>query len=239
MLRIMYIFLLLPCFTWAGEITKDDLKKAFNEIRTAYINEKSYSMNISHKSFVDQSDVTPFESSNGSFIKDGNKYKSDIMGVTSIQNGEFKLAISDKYKIIVLSQKDDYLNIALDNDEMDIMLSKSIKIESSKIGSSVIYKVFMNDSHELEYYSIKVNDKKFISEMSMYYREEKSWTNEDGTMLKGKPKLTISYTNIKTKVKTDKNSFSFEEIISETPNGYQPIGKYVSYTLNDNRIKIK
>jgi len=239
MYRIVYILFLLPCYSLAGEISKDDLKKVFNEIRTAYINEDSYSMNISHKSFVDQSDVTPFESSNGSFIKDGNKYKSDIMGITSIQNTDFKLAISDKYKIIVLSQKDDYLNIALDNDEMDVMFSKSVKIESSKVGSSVLYKVFMNDSHELNYYSFKVNDKKFITEMSMYYREEKSWTKEDGTVLIGKPKLTIAYTNIKTKISTDKNSFSFKEIIKETPEGYQPIGKYVSYTLNDNRIKIK
>lgn len=239
-MRFFLIYILLfPLLSNAGEISKEELRKVFIEIRESYKKEQAYAMDITHKSFLDHSNTTPYESSKGSFVKDGNNYRSEVMKITSIQNQDFKIAISDEYKIIVMSQKDDYLNIALDKDELDVMLSQSVKIESSKIGTQTLYRVAMAKEHELEYFTLKVNEDKFITEMGMYYRKEQSWMDDDGKELKGKPKLVITYSNIKKGITVEKKSFSFDEIIRNTPEGYKPIGKYSEYTLNDNRIKIK
>lgn len=240
MIRICSVLVALICFySNAQNVSKEDMKLVLSKMNEAYSTSKSYSMTVHHSSYAGHSSDVSIEEYTGSFLKSGDNYYSNLLDVETIQNKSAKVSVSNNQKVVIISNCIEFSKAVVDKEYLDHVLDQASKIEVSNAGNTRTYKFYMKNNGEFESYLITLNDKYFMTKLVMNYRQERSWKNKSGKEISGKPKLVVSYSNIKINTVVDASKFNFNKYIIESGESYQLTPKYASYTLNDNRIKLK
>lgn len=218
----------------AEVVSTDEMMKVISKIEEAYKKYDSYSMDVQHRSYVGDKTGTPFETSKGYYIKSKNFMESDLLGVHTIQNDKFTLTVNPNMRMGILS--DNQKQEAIDPESIKAYLEDVENIEKTKQGNVYEYTFSYKDGAPLEYFKFKLDSKFFIKRITYLYATEMSQGKADGSVLKGKPKVEIIYSNILTSGVKDISGV-MNQYLQANGKSYRLIGKYANYDFSDNRIK--
>ncbi len=236
MIRTLCIFFLLGIVPAYGQtVSKSDMKAVLIGINKAYADNKAYSMDVKHSSYAGHESAVPVETQSGKYVKSGLNYYSNLLGIETIQNGEAKLVVAKNERYMLLSDKDKLKNMVVDQDYLNHVLDQAESIKKTALGKQVKYIIKLK-SGELESYTITVNENNFITELGIFYRKERQWKNKQGQVTKGKPKLLVSYSNIKLNPSINKERFSFNKYLRVSGKTYKPSSAFVNYNFTDTRL---
>lgn len=194
----------------AFSLNSQTVAEVFKEVNAKYAKTENLSMDIRYEVFQNYSAPVSYESSSGSFVKQGSYYFSSLLGITTVQNKKYALSVSENDRMIVVSNPTK-VGKAPSQVETDSLLKRCTSTEVKKTtgGSTVCVLHFENAPFsEFDRIEIEVGTNSFITSMTLYYRQEVSLNESDPQLKKEKPKLVITYSNINTSpvIKTDQFS---------------------------------
>lgn len=232
---ILNIVLLTVGFRVQAEsVSVDEMVEVISKMEQAYKKYDSYSMDIQHRSYVGDQTATPYETANGFYIKNKEFIESNILGVHTLQNTDLMLVVNPDIQIGILynAQKQEVVKA----EDLRTYLTGVASIEKTKVGGLYEYTFKYGENSSIEYFKFRLDSQNFLRRVSYLYTREQSQEKEDGTILKGKPKVEIIYSNILTKgVKNI--SGTMNQYLKSEGSSYKLIGKYANYEFSDNRIK--
>jgi hypothetical protein len=214
----------------------DDLTKVKSEImkiNQSYTKTKQYSMEVTYNVYNNYSSQKLFEQSKGYFIRSDNNYISDVLGVKTIQNDQYKLIIDSASNIILVAHPDQqFQNASTQVIDAAIKACSSVKYtDDTKIPS---FKMFFKD--ELAEFSlIQIQYAKsdyFMRKLILFHTME---VEIEG--LKQRPRTEILYKNIKSSAKVDSETFSEKKYIIDNKGKVQAAKAYMKYKVIDQRVK--
>ncbi len=230
-LIVGFIFYTTTCF---GQVAKED----FEKINKAYAKHSTISMQVTYDLYRNKVDKTVLQSQQGEFKRSGNLYCSRIGTVQTLDTEKYKLILDEEDKNITLLGKDNSTPeeanrmdvFSMNFDRLLAMCSKVVfKAENESQNSYVLS--FEND----EYDEMKlVFNKKtfFLEKMLLFYSQAQNMEGEKED-LKEKPRLEITYSNIKLDVRFPENEFSYDKYLIKKDGKLVGKAGYKEYTIND------
>lgn len=209
------------------------VSEVFEKTNKAYSDAENISMNIQYDLYSNYTSNAPYESSSGTYIKQGNSYYSNLLGITTIQNKKYKLSISNDEKIIIVGDpvKTGKAPSVVETDTL-LKQCSSTEVRKTTEGSTVCVLHFEQvPFSEFDRIEIETSKNGFVTKMVLYYREAISLDETNPQLKKEKPRLVITYSNINTNPTIKPDQFSEKPYISD--NGKQITGTpaYSTYRI--------
>lgn len=223
---ICYILLLLSIPAYSQEWKEDLL--AMNK---AYINAKSFQMNVRVKSFATINDVHPLLDYKGKVASSNGNYFTDMMGRTTISNKQCLVVVDTKQKMILYkknkgdSKPQSGFSIA-QLDSAFILMDKNVKV-SYLVNTTIekkIQLVYKNNAIDKIELSIDPS-KNTITQLVYYYNTNKpEYTNSAA-------KVIVVYTDVELNKIIDDSYFSVNKFISVKKDKIIPLKNYANYQV--------
>ncbi|MEO5645216.1 MAG: hypothetical protein ABIS12_17980 [Bacteroidia bacterium] len=245
-LHLFITFSLAPLLLGFGTIawttiTQAEYTVAMDKMNEFYTVNDHYSVRISYSSFRGHESEVPYETSNGIYICDKNKYYSQLLGTRTIQNEKIKIVIDSLHKSITVANPEEnesgneMKKINYENSKQYITAYKTAPIANGKL-----YRIECNPTPSYSAYVLDLSNDGFLRELIVYYKNEYPIDPTNATSAKAKAKLKISYSGFDSKTAFDPaRVFSTAKYITETSGKLTLTKAYSSYRLFDNRIPNK
>lgn len=218
--------------------TKEEIASEFKKINEWYINNISYSIDITHNSYEDYKSKIPHETSKGIFVKNNTCYHSFLLGIYTLQNENYKVVIDSMNLILLLSNPDrSFNNLVNIQDYLDgLLVCKTIKKSEPSLSERRIRLEFSTRS-PIEAFELVYFPEGNIKEMTTYYAGKVKKEGAKQEEIRKKPRLSLSFTNYNLNPKLTQDEFSEKKYLSVSK-GKKPllIGSYKKYKLSDQRI---
>ncbi len=218
-----FLFLSLIILISGLHLQAQTISAVFAKTNEAYKNAQNLSMNIRYELFTNYTTTAPYETSSGTYIKQGNSYYSSLLGITTIQNRKYKLSISNTDKVIIVTNpvKPGKAPSMVETDTLLKQCSSTL-VQTNTDGSTTCVLRFDKVAFS-EYDRIEITSgaNGFITKMVLFYREALSLDETDPNLKKEKPRLVITYSDINTSPVISEDQFSEKKYIQE--NGKQII----------------
>lgn len=216
-------------------VAVEEMAGVLKSVRKFYKQTSNYRFDVYYFSYKGHESSIPFEESTGYFIKSGNNYRYELMGVEAVQNDEFLIAIQKEYKKVMVN------NVSEDNDalkikEMELSLSKIDKIYKSVLGNLVTYHLYYNKNSSVSQTDIKIVNNEYIERIIFFFSKAQSWENEKGEKLSAKPRLEVIYKNFRKNLTVNQEDFYTSRYLKTEGNILKIAEKYKGYELLDLRI---
>lgn len=221
---VLFISAVLP-----AQQLKEDVRK----VNDTYARAKNVSMKIHYRLYQDYSTAVPFEDKTGTYIRQGQNYFSQLLGITTIQNGSTKLSVSDAEKTIIVSDADRKI-AAPSNVMIDSLIKRCSKVEFTDLGEGrKLYRLRFEKTAFFEYdmIDLQFGSNYFIEKIVLFYREAVVLDETAGKMKKEKPKLEISYSEINTQPVVAADQFSEAKYIRRSGKTVLPAAAFKNWKV--------
>lgn len=212
------------------------MKQEFKKMGEVYENTNSYSFQTTHKSFRGHNSKTAFEIHQGDYIKKDKQYRSSLLGVETVQNKEFKVALVKESKQILIYDLDEKLRGKVDPADFKGEIANAKEIKKGKLGVNTYFTITYKPNLPIERLELELDKNGFILKIAMYYSELHEWTDNQGKKQVSKAKLEIEYKNIKLNIAVQDSEFNTSEYVIKSTNGYISSMHYRNYIVEDLRI---
>lgn len=222
------IFLFMTTVLPAQQL-KEDIRK----VNETYAKTKAVSMKIQYRLFQNYVTAIPFEDKSGSYIRQGQNYVSQLLGITTLQNGSLKLSVSDAEKTIIVSDADKKM-ASPGNEMLDSLVSRCSKIEFTDLGDGrKLYRLRFEKTAFFEYdmIELQIGSTFFVEKLVLYYREAVVLDDTNGSMKKEKPKLEISYSEINTQPVITADQFSETKYVRRSGKTFLPAAAFANWKI--------
>jgi hypothetical protein len=207
--------------------------EVFKEVNAQYSKTENVSMDIHYELFTNYSAPLAYESSTGTYVKQGSNYYSSLLGITTMQNKKYALSVSENDKMIVVSNPVK-IGKAPSLVETDSLLKRctSTEVKKTTEGNTLCVLHFENAPFsEFDRIEMEVGKNSFITRMTLYYREAVNLNESDPQLKKEKPKLVISYSNINTYPVIKAGQFSERTFIIDNGDKITGAPAYSTYRI--------
>lgn len=221
---VLFITAVLP-----AQQLKEDVRK----VNETYAKTKTVSMKIHYRLFQNYATAIPFEDKTGTFIRQGQNYFSQLLGITTVQNGSVKLSVSDADKTIIVSDADRKI-AAPSNVMIDSLIKRCSKVEFTDLGEGrKLYRLRFEKTAFFEYdmIDLQFGSNYFIEKIVLFYREAVVLDETAGNMKKEKPKLEISYSEINTQPVVAADQFSETKYIRKSGKTFVPATAFANWKV--------
>lgn len=201
----------------------------FNKIYKAYLDNSRISMDITYQYFSSYTSNTPSQTSYGTIKRNGKCFYNKILNTESLLNEDYYINIDHTNKIILLNNP---VN-TLPNNGLPIKLDGYFNLYSSikkdETDKENIKYIFGMASGNIEEVNISFSRKTFlVKKIVVFYRHGLLYTNE-----KEKPRIEITYRNVKTDPFFPAGFFSEKRYLSFDGNIRSPGAAFKGYRFYD------
>lgn len=238
--KFTFILLCLWCVSVNGQtatVTIEEMGNVFQKNNDIFLNTQNYRLTVTHASYETYTSELPVEKQTGTFRKDGKNYHSELLGIRTIQNENYKIVIDTATKVILVANPDQLTWTAYTKEDYNFLLKRCTSIRMSKTGRYTFYRMELPENSPIGAYEFLVDENGMTREVNWYYNKEvKKDENDENS--KVKPKMSISFSGFK-----DKIDYNYQDTFSEQPyftkkdNKLIPTEKYRMYKLMDQRIR--
>ncbi|MCU0436197.1 MAG: hypothetical protein MUC87_22260 [Bacteroidia bacterium] len=203
----------------------------FKKVNEAYQKATSLSMDVGYKLFANYTSASPFESSNGKYIKQNNNYYSELLGIVTVQNAKHKITINQEQKSLILTNPQD-AGKSPSPVMLDSMLTLCSKIEFTDLGEGrKLYKLHFATVENFEYdrIDIEIGNNWLLSKLVFFYRKAVILDETNKSLQKEKPRLEITYSSINTQPAISAELFSEKKYIIQSGKSYKAAPAYADY----------
>ncbi|MCW3084168.1 MAG: hypothetical protein JWP12_1534 [Bacteroidetes bacterium] len=224
--------------TWAT-VGRDDMAKTFEKMGTALKNTPVYSMVVTHTSFENYKTIVPFERSVGYFKKNNNSYHSFLLGIHTVQNPKYRISVDSSAKIVMVANND---NNSIFNtygiEDYKEVLNSCTTIKVISVGTDKLYRMEFKPGSQLTAQELVITEDGFLKKLTWFYSKEVQKDPEDKNSVKAKPRLEITFSELKKNPSFSKKEFDEKEYFSKKETKLLLTEKYKAYQLSDQRITL-
>lgn len=217
----------------AFSLKSQTVAEVLKQVNAKYSETENLSMDMRYELFANYTAPLPYESSNGSYVKQGSYYFSSLLGITTMQNKKYSLSVSETDQMIVVSNPVK-AGKAPSLVETDSLLKRCTSTEVKKTAEGVTVCVLHFENApfcEFDRIEIEVGTNSFITSMTLFYREAVSLNESDPQLKKEKPKLVIVYSNINTSPVIKADQFSERKYIIDNGEKITGTPAYSNYRI--------
>ena len=218
-------------------ISVEEMMTALNQVAQYYEGATTFRFDVYYASYKGHESVTPYEESKGFILKSGTDYKSEIMGIKTVQSDQYMVTVQPDGKQLILNNAQKAVNHGYSQKEIEESLSKATKIEKSVFGNSVTYLIHYKDVSPISYTEMKISSQGYLEKITFYYSQAAEWESEEGEVRSSKPKLEMKYLNFQKNIAVEAKEFDLTQYIDITQNQVKPSDRMKDYELIDVRIK--
>ncbi|MDF2450525.1 MAG: hypothetical protein K0S26_29 [Bacteroidota bacterium] len=249
-LTSIYILILSTVFfsftqeknTGAWEIaSKEEVMTVSQKYSEWFLKNLNYKVDINYASYSDHNSATAHDEFSGFYKRNNNNFHTLAMGVNTIQNEKMKLSIDTISRFIVLNNKIAIDQSPVNTKDFSTLLdnAKSIKKQKTNTGE-IIYRSDFKPNAVYSAYEFKINSKGLLVLMKYYYSKELKDETPSGSIVKGKPRLEVSFNNYQTNVSFNyEKDFSEKKYLREEGKKIVLNNKYKNFELKDYRFSEK
>jgi hypothetical protein len=255
MKKISFIFLFFlfaaQAFSLDGweTATKSEFLSSYKKAMEWFGKTQKFSVSISYSSYIDHTSTSPFEKSEGLYIKDGKKAYSNVLGIKTVQNELFRFSVDTSEKLIILNNMSESELSVIDMKSFEMLLenAKTIKKQKSATGG-ISYKIEFKPDMLYSSFEIELNENGLLKIQRFFYatemKEESNDSDEYGNVNKSsvssKPRLEISFSNYQTQLRPElSKEFSEKKYFSQSGKKIILAERYKAFQLKDYRFDPK
>jgi hypothetical protein len=227
--RILTVLFLAAALTAPAQT----IAEAFRKVNETYSKTPSISMQVHYRLFSDYTATVPFESNDGVFFRNGNSFYSSLLGITTVQNKNVRISVSENDKTIIVSDPSEKGKNP-STIEIDSMLARcsSSELRNEENGSRRCILFFdKSPFSEFDRIEILIGSNNFVTKIILFYREAVKLDETIPGMKKEKPRLEISYSDIDTSPSFPENKFSEKPFVQLKGKEYSPSPAYSAYRI--------
>lgn len=238
-LKIFMSWLLLVTIFSKGfsQNSRSDLQK----INEKFLTCQKLSVNIIYKVYPSFSSVTPIEETNTRYLKQGNKFLSEMGEFTLLQNSKYFVAIDFSGKTIAINTpvKPEQLFGGI-NFDIDSLIKYGAKVKHENFSSTekrIV--IFLNEDlkDEIERFEIFYDPETFIPSKLVFYYAYAISADDEGKLPEEKPRIEIVYSNIDFNPSISEKAFSADEIFTESRGEFLAGLRFKDFQILDQRLK--
>lgn len=238
-IKLFIILAILPLIISAQSENYAKAAVDFRLVNQAYYNTAALSMNVNYTLFPGYTSTTPFDRSNGTYMKSGNATYSNLLGIISLSNSKATVTLDSNEQTIVVSDpmKDNFDPKMI---ELDTMLKLCSSIEYKELDGIRYYKLRFDKLLISEYNAIEVyidSKTNLLSRLTLFFRIEMDLDEEGSEYSTDKPRLEIVYTNVNTNPVFNKDQFSETKYVAMQGGNVSAAPAYSKFKVINNKIK--
>jgi hypothetical protein len=202
-------------FIAGGGIYAQNAKEDFERVNKAYKEIPTVSMDIVYTVYPNHYTDASIDRQQGTYKKEKEKFYSSLMGAETIVRDSKMLTIHKEQKSITLSPAKPLYGFDASGMKLDELLKVYKKIDFiNKSQNEKGYVVYFKDgSNVLSKFEFYFNAETYlITKMKLYYNRNMEFS-ADGKGNPDKPRLEISFSNINTHPKFNKEDFDLEKYV--------------------------
>jgi hypothetical protein len=227
------LYLLLLLLFFGTSVSAQTAAAEFRLVNEAYAKAKTLSMDVQYKLYANYTTASAYESSQGKFIRQNDKYYSSLLGITTIQNDNYKISIQDESKTIIVTNPLDQ-GRAPSLPQLDTVLKRcsSTEIQSLEQGKKRYVLNFEKMAFsEFDRMEIEIDASHFVTKLVLFYRDAVSLDETNTVLKKEKPRLEISYSSINTHPVISEQQFSEKKYFTASKKQLILTSTYSAYQL--------
>lgn len=226
---VVLVSVSINCYSQTAAL---DIKK----MNQFYLNKKNVSLKMTYNFYTNEKAKQPYQSETAVYKRSSNQLLFDVMGVKNLQNEDYKIAVDDDAKVILVGP----------SDKIDQSLFTSTVIDTLvKYCSDTDYKLLANNVKQYTFNyknSVHVPYKKSIIELNkdysisrilFYYNQPIDYGQEDQESL---PYLEVKYGSVSTEP-IAASYFNMDKYIQTNNNKLIGVGKYAGYQIINHIIQ--
>lgn len=224
------------------KVDKNEVVNAYQKACNWFSNTSSYSFNMTYTSYKDHYSKEVIETSNGFYKRSTNKFKSEIMGIRTIQNSSVRVVVDSADKLIAITDPGSLTPTMAGTDQLLEMLSNVKALKKKKSNYDVTYKIDFSKNELFESYEFSVDNNGLLEKLIYYYSEQDDkdfgGDTDDGHFpitSKIKPRLEILFSKYQYPIKVSSNDFEIKGILLAENRKVTLNESYKSYSVKDYR----
>lgn len=237
-IRFTYLFVFITVLQLSAQqgwttLTRDQYTVKMKPVYEKMTKVSGYSMKILIASYAGAESNTVYDQEEGFVVKSKNKFFNFTAGIRTIQDGRTRLAYDSVRKIITVN---DISDSPIDQSTIDTASLRAYvnKISYSQSMGELYFKLEFKPGYRLNSVEMKVKDNWIVQTILNYAYEVKNPT--DGK--KVKPKVVITYSDIKLNPKVDDAIFSLSRfIVYEDKKKITVTRAFKDFKFYDQRVK--
>lgn len=216
-----------------SDVNKDVLSKTLADVNNHFARMLNYKVSITDESFTSYTATEYHEKYSGYFKRNGESFHSNLGGINTLQNKDYRVAIDSAKRMVMISDPVDYLDKVLPTGNYTELLKSCTKTLAYHSGNVDAYRLEFAAGSPIAAYEITLKDS-LPQKIVIYYSRSVKAAHEKDI---DKPKLEVYYSNWVTGITLSKEEFSAEKYISKQGNNYVLTPPYsVKYKLLDERV---
>lgn len=221
--------------------SKEELISVYQKSMEWFSKNTNYKVDVKYSSFSDHTIATPYDKSEGFYIRSNNNFHSMVLGVKTIQNERMRLVIDASSQIIIINNSAKNAQTPFDSRGFSELAEqlKAIKKQKNNIGE-IIYRMEFKPNGLYKAYEFKINESGLLTGVRYYYAKEMKEDEEDENSLKGTPRVEIDYSSYQTNVSLNyEKEFSEKKYFKEEGKKITLNSEYKTFELKDYRFTEK
>jgi hypothetical protein len=232
--KIGLVFVLIGYSFAYGQGAREELKTVLD----TYSALEHFSVDAEYKSYKTHASLEVEETAIAQYRRDGNKLRTNNMGMEYIQNEKHALVIDNTNKVILLANSKGIPEGLLGIEKTLKTFEKVKKTGETATTTSyqISFKQGVSEYHKAIYVVYKSTN--LLKRVTLFYATDYA-VNTQGNPKMKKPKVSISYKNYKigASFKLDKNEFTISKHFLSMTGNVKLKEKYKTYEFYDKRVK--
>lgn len=219
-------------------ITKPEAESILNKAHEWYRSHPIFSVEVTHTSYIGYSTI-PHEQWQGFILCNGNYYHSNILGLETIQNDFYQVAIdTQKKEIIVSNPKNLSLCAAGCSDTVQLNIVSDCFLKNAENKRTIRFDFYRGNKLERE--EITCDNEYKLIELSLYFAPDNFERNVAQFSDSGNSKVVVKFSNYDLQLDKDPESaFNAQKYFTASENKLLLTKEYSAYHLIDLRIPKK
>lgn len=209
-----------------------DIKK----MNQFYLDQENLTLNMTYNFYENENAKVPYQSTTGVYMKSDKGLVFNVMGVKNIQSKEYKIAIDDANKVIMVGAVTKVDESIFTSNAIDTLVKYCAKTLQKKLANGKVRYTFNYKNLAFVPYTksvVELNKDYSLSKMILYYKQVIDYGQEDQESL---PYLEIKY-NSTSSAPIVASVFSIDKYISVKDNKIEGVGKYANYNIVNHIIE--
>ena len=221
--------------------SKDELVSVYKKAMEWFSTSTNYKVDVKYSSFSDHSTMTPYDNSEGYYVRSNNNFHSMVLGVQTIQNNKMRLVIDAASQIIIINNSSKTTQALFDAKGFAELADqlKAIKKQKNADGE-IVYRMEFKPNGLYKTCEFKLNEIGLLTGLKYYYSKEMMEDEEDASSMNGTPRVEIEYKNYQTGLSLDyEKEFSERTYFKEDGKKIILNSEYKKFEVKDYRFADK
>lgn len=217
-----------------------EIVTAYQKMSDWFITTTSYSFHLKYTSYKNHISNEVIESSEGYYKRVGNNYKTEAIGIKTVQNAKVRIIIDTSDKIVTITNPGNLSPAGARTEEFAQLVEVAKALKKRTFGKGIAYRVDLKKNEMYDALEFIVSDKGIVEKLIYYYseRSEKDYLESDEdskTDLKIKPRLEVEFTAYQSPTKFTENEFTEKSIVINDNRKVALLDRYRAYQVKDYR----